>query len=270
MTKRSRSEIRAGFFLNLGLALALLFLFLFGTSVSIFSRNNQYVFDLPNGEGLLPGTKVLLAGILAGKVDSLSIQSQTGHVQVKIDVKKKFQRYIRADSFVDLTSQGVLGDRVVMISVGTPRQEELSNGSELKTRNVAGFSQLIGQGNIILAHLDQLVTSLNEIISPLAKAKTGKKLSQQAVQTLSELSEVAHKLNQTLNSEDLSKTIASLNSILDKFNHGTGTIGELLNDPSVYNDLKALVGEVNRNRILRNLVRKAVTDEAKEPPSQQG
>ena len=48
--------------------------------------------------------------------------------------------------------------------------------------------------------------------------------------------------------------------ILEKVNNGTGTLGALVNDPGLYEDARALVGGANRNRIVRNLVRKTAKD----------
>ena len=58
---------------------------------------------------------------------------------------------------------------------------------------------------------------------------------------------------------------------------GRGTIGGLLVDPSIYEDVKTLVGNVERNQVLRALVRYSikqndgrphaeVKDPAREPP----
>ncbi len=47
---------------------------------------------------------------------------------------------------------------------------------------------------------------------------------------------------------------------------GKGTVGALLTDPSVYEDIKRLVGDLERNDILRALVRYSIRrDEAREP-----
>ena len=51
-----------------------------------------------------------------------------------------------------------------------------------------------------------------------------------------------------------------LNSILEKIDQGQGTVGAMINDPGLYDDAKALVGQVNRNRIMRNLIRQTIKD----------
>lgn len=50
---------------------------------------------------------------------------------------------------------------------------------------------------------------------------------------------------------------ARLNSILKKIDRGEGTIGLLVNDPSVYEELQGLLGGARRSLVLRSMVRMA-------------
>ena len=51
---------------------------------------------------------------------------------------------------------------------------------------------------------------------------------------------------------------ARLNSILSKIDDGEGSLGMLLNDPTLYEDLKVLVGGAQRSAVVRSLIRFAV------------
>jgi len=53
---------------------------------------------------------------------------------------------------------------------------------------------------------------------------------------------------------------ARLNSILGKVDRGEGTLGLLLNDPTLYEEVKILVGGANRSTLVRNLVRLVTPD----------
>jgi phospholipid/cholesterol/gamma-HCH transport system substrate-binding protein len=64
-----------------------------------------------------------------------------------------------------------------------------------------------------------------------------------------------------------------LREIVSNVKAGRGTIGGLLVDPSVYEDVKALVGNLERNQVLRALVRYSIKQneerphaDVKEPP----
>jgi len=52
-----------------------------------------------------------------------------------------------------------------------------------------------------------------------------------------------------------------LNSILDKIDRGDGTLGLLLNDPTLYEELKVLVGGANRSTVVRSLIEMVTPEE---------
>jgi phospholipid/cholesterol/gamma-HCH transport system substrate-binding protein len=54
---------------------------------------------------------------------------------------------------------------------------------------------------------------------------------------------------------------ARLNSILGKMDRGEGTLGLLLNDPTLYEEVKVLVGGANRSTLVRSLVRLVTADD---------
>lgn len=59
---------------------------------------------------------------------------------------------------------------------------------------------------------------------------------------------------------------ASLRDVMADIRAGRGTVGALLTDPSLYEDMKALVGNVQRNEILRAMVRYSIhADESSGP-----
>jgi len=57
---------------------------------------------------------------------------------------------------------------------------------------------------------------------------------------------------------DLSAMSTDLRALLAGLREGKGTLGALLVDPSVYEDLKMLLGNVQRNQALRALVRYSI------------
>jgi phospholipid/cholesterol/gamma-HCH transport system substrate-binding protein len=58
-----------------------------------------------------------------------------------------------------------------------------------------------------------------------------------------------------------------LRAIVGGIRQGKGTIGALLVDPTVYEDIKSAIGNVERNQVLRALVRYSIkADEQSAPP----
>jgi phospholipid/cholesterol/gamma-HCH transport system substrate-binding protein len=65
---------------------------------------------------------------------------------------------------------------------------------------------------------------------------------------------------------NLTEASAGIRQIVADLRAGRGTVGALLADPSVYEDLKRVIGNVGRSQVLRALVRYAITEDNDPPP----
>jgi phospholipid/cholesterol/gamma-HCH transport system substrate-binding protein len=61
---------------------------------------------------------------------------------------------------------------------------------------------------------------------------------------------------------DLSTAATNLKNITGRVDRGEGSLGALVNDPTAYEDLKTILGNVKRNRLLRELVRLTISNRA--------
>ncbi len=59
---------------------------------------------------------------------------------------------------------------------------------------------------------------------------------------------------------DLGQSAADIKAITGKIKAGEGTLGAVVNDPSVYEDLKEILGNIKRNAVLRSLVRMSISN----------
>jgi phospholipid/cholesterol/gamma-HCH transport system substrate-binding protein len=260
MNKHRKFELHAGIFINIGLALCMLALLVFGNSLNIFSRTATYHFTLPNAQGLIPGAKVLIAGLSAGKVSQMTLDNRTREINVQIQIDPQYRPSIRADSFVDLTTQGILGDKVVMIEPGTQSQQAIPEGGTVPVQVSSDLNQLLRKGNHLIDHLDLLIVRVSDVINGFGGGHAGKRIAQEAVGLLKNLNEISYKLATEVDPSKIDGALAKLNNILGKIDDGKGTVGALINDPQLYDDAKSLAGEANDNRIVRNLVRKSIND----------
>jgi phospholipid/cholesterol/gamma-HCH transport system substrate-binding protein len=64
---------------------------------------------------------------------------------------------------------------------------------------------------------------------------------------------------------DLAAITGDLRVLVHDVKQGKGTLGALMVDPSVYEDLKVLLGNVQRNEVLRALVRYSIARDEKGP-----
>ena len=62
---------------------------------------------------------------------------------------------------------------------------------------------------------------------------------------------------------NLASASADIKKITSKIAAGEGSLGGIINDPTLYDDLRTILGNVKRNRVLRSLVRLSISNEEK-------
>ena len=66
-----------------------------------------------------------------------------------------------------------------------------------------------------------------------------------------DFSEMAH---------ELSIASREFREIVERINRGEGTVGALISDPAVYDDIRRLFGRLERNKLLRHIIRSRLRD----------
>jgi phospholipid/cholesterol/gamma-HCH transport system substrate-binding protein len=289
-------QLKVGAFVIGGIVLTIVAIFMLSSRSSFFRNQYRLHCYFDDISGLTAGSQVKLAGVNVGFVESIQFESgadvvnaaeeedsddasdegdeeevrdpvidsggntvkETGvKVRVNLKIDRKYQERIRSDSVASITTQGLLGDGIIFISVGSPDEPKLKDGDRVpKIRNPVGFSQLQRKGEKLiktagglLENADDLVTNLNSI---LREVKTGKGLAHSVIYD-PEAGQILTKAGRTM--DNLNETTRHFASISGKIDQGQGTVGKFVNDPGVYNDLKTLLGKANRNKLVRSVIR---------------
>src|SRR5262249_33955448 len=151
---------------------------------------------------------------------------------------------------------------------GNLDQPTLPTGSEIPNRPSKGLTQFLSKGDQLLVNLNSLAASLDRTLKTFEAGNRSETFFQGIATTSKNLASASEKLNHELDDMRLKKIMRNLDGILEKINDGTGTLGALVNDPGLYDDAKKLVGEVNRNRIVRNLVRQTIKESEQKKKAQ--
>jgi len=192
-------KIRLGMFIIGGLAICVLALFIIGKQKNLFDPVFKITSEFYNVSGLQVGNKVRFSGITVGTVDNISIINDST-VKVDLLVKKSVQMFIKKDSEVAIGSEGIIGDRLVIITQGgddSPRAvdgqhlnsnepietdaimaslEETSINAAIITEQLAEIMVEINQGSGTLSRLikdESIAENLNQTIVNLKKSSRG-------------------------------------------------------------------------------------------------
>ncbi len=64
--------------------------------------------------------------------------------------------------------------------------------------------------------------------------------------------------------DNLAEATDDLKNVTEKIVEGEGSLGAIINDPNLYDNLNQLLGGANRSFILRTLIRRSIKQDASE------
>jgi phospholipid/cholesterol/gamma-HCH transport system substrate-binding protein len=225
----SWEQLRVGALILLALALLGVAVLQLGRAANLFAGRYKLVTFLPNANGLLVGGGVTVAGQLAGRVeriDFLPVDADTSrNLVITMSVNEDLRAQIRGDSKAKVRTLGLLGDKTLDISVGTPRYAELAEGDTLETSPSLDYEQVISQASGAVGDLVQLTADMRQITGGMVRGEG----------TMGQLL-----TNRTMY-DQLTTTLSEMNSLLTRLQQPNGTFGRLLDDPTLYNRITSAV-----------------------------
>jgi phospholipid/cholesterol/gamma-HCH transport system substrate-binding protein len=235
-----------------------------------FGSSTNYKLEFSNVQGLVKGSVVSYGGINIGNVKSISL-SPNQRISIEVSIDSSWASQITTQTIGEIKTQGALGDKYIMLSQSAVDSTEpatvLPANSTIKVKTEKDFfDMLASRGNEserifdILNEVYTLTQSINKnnkveaIMSNLLEASSQfKQTSQTANKMVTDLSKTSQ--------PELQKSMVSLNRILDKVDRGEGTLGALVNDPSLHQSLKSFFGDNERNQKLKSIMRSSVQNE---------
>ena len=267
------TKVRVGVFVLVGLAVFLGVIYMLGARARLFEARYTLYGEFTEVGGLQEGATVRLAGVQIGRVSKVELPPQPGgKVRVEMKIAKQFADRIRKDSEARIQTQGLLGDRIVEITVGSAQTAAVQPGETLKSRDPVDISNVIGEGAGVVRSVAALADSFNKIAEEFQATrvmqdlgdtvKTARKAADQ-VSRIADRVEKGPGLAHTLLYEEpialrrVNDLITSTQTLVARIERGEGAAGVLTSEQSTQ-AAKRLVAAMER---FGNLADRPATDE---------
>ena len=156
-------KIRTGAFVLVSLLLLLIIIFVIGKQKNMFGGTFSVHADFKNISGLKEGNFVRYAGINVGNVDNISIINDTT-VAVTMILQKNIRPYIKEDVTASIGSDGLMGDKLVVISSGNYSSPVVKEGGKLKASNPVDIDRIVNNLSKISDNAEALTGSLASVM----------------------------------------------------------------------------------------------------------
>ena len=268
MRDRRRLSLVVGTFVIAALivgALAVLFL---GARGGILNPRYRLVTYFDDVQGLVSGAPVRLAGRDIGAVQTVSFAPLAGDlppVRVILQVDEAVRDRVRSDSVARIATIGLLGDKYVEISMGTPIGRVLQDNEELASVSPLDLGMAVTRGTEAIDNIATLAENVNRVVDEFGAAMGGKKVAEATGSLTAIVSEIQdgdgllHGLiydsYEGGGVESVERSLASVADILDEITHGDGILHSLIYGDAQDGDVlkEALVATARLNAILAKI-----------------
>ncbi|MGK6309980.1 outer membrane lipid asymmetry maintenance protein MlaD [Variovorax sp. DT-64] len=142
--QRSKNDVWVGLFVLIGAA-ALLFLAL--QSANLLSLNFQKTYSVnarfDNIGGLKPQTAVKSAGVVVGRVESITFDDKNFQANVTLALQSRYS--FPKDSSLKILTSGLLGEQYIGIEAGAEEKTLQAGDTITATQSAVVLENLIGQ-----------------------------------------------------------------------------------------------------------------------------
>lgn len=160
MSNESSNNYKLGVFVILGIVLFVIAVYFIGVNRNLFGSNFVLRSEFKNVSGLKQGSNVRLSGINIGTVNKIEFISDS-LVLVKLLIRKDVQQYIKTDAMASIGSDGLVGDKVLIISPGNSSSTAVKNNDIIVSFKTIEIEDILSSVKIS-ADNTQLIT--NELI----------------------------------------------------------------------------------------------------------
>jgi len=188
----------------------------------LFSRGYRVWAEFADVQGLTTGAQVRVAGVKAGSVREIRLEP--GRVRVALQLQNGIE--LHEDALARLDFQALSGARFLTIDRGSPDRKLVAPDATIRSESAAGISQMVDELDKVGGSLRELADSLNENQDRLLK-------------TVSEMLEE--------NRSGLQQMVKNFGGITEKLNSGHGTLGKLLNDPALYDEVTMTMAAIRES-----------------------
>jgi phospholipid/cholesterol/gamma-HCH transport system substrate-binding protein len=253
------NQVKVGLFIFIGLFVMISSIFILGSNKSLFKDSARLISFFDSVQGLNTGSVVSLAGVRVGNVEKIDFDEAKNLVRVIFMVDQGFLGKIKSDSKIELRTQGALGDKFLYITPGTTGNFVADN-TEIRAEYGNDILSIINKRGSESEKLFDAITDFQKLIAGLNAQNKIPSLISKLDQAAGNLNESSALIKNTLASGKIDQSISKMEKIMTKIDSGQGTLGALINDRSIHDRLKSILGAGQKQQQVKSILKSSIEE----------
>lgn len=231
-----------GLFILVGIAIIIVGIFVVGNQQKFFTKRFTVKSRFDSIGGLQPGNNIWLSGVKVGTVKAIRFYGEA-QVEITMNIDENARDRIWKNSMARISSDGIIGNKIVILYGGSPGAGVVENDDLLKSSKGISTDEVMGVLETNNTNLLQITSNLKEITGQIRSGQGtlgaliyGNDLQQDLQVTLRNFRQASIKGQEMM---------AGLSEFSHKLNNGQGLIHELITDTSVFDGLQNSMKTLN-------------------------
>ena len=170
MKKNTSNKIKLGIFTSLGIAVLILGIYFIGERQQLFRSTFRLSGVFKDVGGLQAGSNVRLSGVNVGTVENIDIVSDTS-VKVAILIDEATRKFIKKDAVASIGSDGLMGNKILIINPGTGGKKEIENNDIVETTQPIDMDDIMKSLKTTIDNSSEITGNLSKITGNIQSGK---------------------------------------------------------------------------------------------------
>lgn len=238
-----KKGVTVGIFIFVGIVILLLGVFTLGGQKKTFVKSFTLSVVFDDIQGLKVGNNVWFSGVKIGTIKKIQFYG-TSQVQVFLSIEEQAHQYIHRDAKASISSDGLIGNKIVVIDGGSPNFPFIEEGDQLQVNKTLSTDDIMKTLQTNNKNLVDITTNFKVLSKNLVEGKgmAGSLLTDEEI--ANNFKAIVSDLTRTTASAN--RMAAQLNTFSNKLNTKGGLADKMLTDTAVFAKLQSSVNEFQK------------------------
>lgn len=170
MKKEFGNKVKLGMLVILGLSFFIAGLYFIGQKQQLFNKTFRISGVFKDINGLQIGNNVRFSGINVGIVDDIQ-QINDSSVRINMLIEEDTRKFIKKDAKAIIGSDGLMGNKIVLIFPGTSNKQMVSDNDVIQTTQSVTIDEILEKIKTSSENTANITSDLSVIVNTIKEGK---------------------------------------------------------------------------------------------------
>ncbi len=240
-TESNKRSITVGIFVAIGLLIFVAGIFVLGGQQKRFTKSIKIIAIFDDVSGLKVGNNVWFSGVKIGTVKRVAFYG-TSQVEVDMNIEESSREFVRTDAGATISTDGLIGNKIIQIVGGSQKAEAISDGDRLRTVAAVSTDAMLETLQENNQNLLKVTNDVRDLVGNIKRGRgtvgailTDSTLADRFRSTMNNLNQASAQAVRV--ASEANRVASSASTFASKLNQPGGLANDLVTDTTIFRRL---------------------------------